>query len=86
MSLQCGQPFSYITVNDTGKARCTYVGEDNAYKISVAKPEGKRPLASPRPRLEDNTKTVLKQIECDGLNWTHMTWDRHKWQALVNTQ
>jgi hypothetical protein len=34
--------------------------EEKAYTTLVGKPEGKRRLASRRPRWEDNTKTDLK--------------------------
>jgi hypothetical protein len=34
----------------------------NAYRISVGKPEGKRPLGRPRYRWVDNVKTDLRKI------------------------
>jgi hypothetical protein len=34
----------------------------NAYKILTAKPEGKKQLARPRSRREDNIKTYLMKI------------------------
>jgi hypothetical protein len=34
----------------------------NKYKISVGKPEGKRPLGRSRHRWEDNIKMDLKEI------------------------
>jgi hypothetical protein len=34
--------------------------ERNAYRISVGKPEGKRPVRRPRRRWEDNIKMDLK--------------------------
>jgi hypothetical protein len=34
----------------------------NAYRILVAKPEGKRPLRTPRGRWVDNIKMDLKEI------------------------
>jgi hypothetical protein len=33
----------------------------NAYRISVGKPEGKRPLGRPRSRWEDNIKMDLRE-------------------------
>jgi hypothetical protein len=35
------------------------MGEINAYKNLIAKPEGKRPLGRPRRRCEDNIKLSL---------------------------
>ena len=32
----------------------------NAYRVSVGKPEGKRPLGRPRRRCEDNIKMDLR--------------------------
>jgi hypothetical protein len=50
-----------------GRACSTNVGEENAYRILVAKPEGKSPLGRPRSRWEDNIKMVLRGVE---LVWT----------------
>jgi hypothetical protein len=42
---------------------CSTNGEKiNAYRIVVAKPEGKRPLARPRRRWVDNIKMDLREI------------------------
>jgi hypothetical protein len=38
----------------------------NAYKISVGKYKGKRPLGISRRRWEDNIKTSLKGIRFEG--------------------
>jgi hypothetical protein len=39
-----------------GRECSTHVEKRNAYNILVGKPEGKRPLGSPRRRWEDNNK------------------------------
>jgi hypothetical protein len=39
----------------------------NAYRTSVGKPEGKRPLGRPRHRWVDNIKMDLGEI--DGMGW-----------------
>jgi hypothetical protein len=57
----------------------------NAYRILVRKPEGKRPLARPRRRWEDNIKIHLRQIRWGGMDWIHLAQDRDQWRALVNT-
>jgi hypothetical protein len=42
---------------------CSKNGEKrDADRISVGKPEGKRPLRRPRRRWEDNIKTNLREI------------------------
>jgi hypothetical protein len=47
----------------------------NAYKISVGKPERKRPIENPRRRLEDNIKMDLKEIRWEGVDWMHLALD-----------
>ena len=37
----------------------------NAYTVSVGKPEGKRPLGTPRSRWEDNIKMDLREMGCE---------------------
>jgi hypothetical protein len=59
-------------------------GRRNAYNILVGKPEGKRPLGSPRHRWED-IRMDLREIGWESVDWTHLTQDRDQWQALVNT-
>jgi hypothetical protein len=41
----------------------------NAYRILVGKPEGKRPLGSPRRRWEANIKMGLREAGWDGIYW-----------------
>jgi hypothetical protein len=57
----------------------------NAYRILVGRPEGKRPLGSPRRRWVDNIKTDLRGIGWDGMDWIDPAQDRDQWRALVNT-
>jgi hypothetical protein len=40
----------------------------SAFKIIIGKPTGKRPLGSPRRRLEDNIRMDLKGIGIDMRN------------------
>jgi hypothetical protein len=61
------------------------MGEKNAYRILVGKPEGKRPLGRPRHRWSDNIKMVLREIGWAGINWIVLAQDRDQWRALVNT-
>jgi hypothetical protein len=39
------------------------------YRVSVGRPEGKRPLGRHRRRWEDNIKMDLREIGIDGANW-----------------
>jgi hypothetical protein len=57
----------------------------NAYRILVGKPEGKRPLRSPRRRWVDNIKMDLREIGWDGMDWIALAQDRVQWRVLVNT-
>jgi hypothetical protein len=57
----------------------------NANRISVRKPEGKRPLGRPRCRLVDNIKMYLREIGWVGMGWIDLAQDRDQWRALVNT-
>jgi len=39
------------------------------YRVSVGKPEGKRPLGRPRHREEDNIKIDFQDVGCGGMDW-----------------
>jgi hypothetical protein len=54
--------------------------KNNAYKILLGKPEGKRPLGRPIRRWVDNIKVDLREIGWDGMDWI----DRDQWRALMN--
>jgi hypothetical protein len=41
----------------------------NVYRLLVGKPEGKRPLGSPRRRSMDNIKMDLLEIGVSVVNW-----------------
>jgi hypothetical protein len=56
----------------------------NAYRLSVGKPEGRRPLGRPRRRWVDNIKMDLLEIGWGGVDWIGLAQDRDKWRALVN--
>jgi hypothetical protein len=45
----------------------------------VGKPEGKRPLGSPRRRREDNIRMDLREIGWEGVDWIHLAQDRDQW-------
>jgi len=53
------------------------------YRVLVGKPEGKRPLGSPRRRWEDNIKMELQEVVSGGVDWIELAQERDRWQALV---
>jgi hypothetical protein len=55
------------------------------YRVLVGRPEGKRPLGTPRRRWGDNTKLDLREIGIDGANWVRLAQDRGHWRAFMNT-
>jgi hypothetical protein len=62
------------------------VGEKrNAYRISVGKSEGKRPLGRPRCRWVDNIKMNLRELGWDGMDWTDLAQDKDQWKVLMDT-
>jgi hypothetical protein len=48
----------------------------NAYRISVGKPEEKRPPGRPRRRSVDNIKMDIRVIRSDGMKWIDLARDR----------
>jgi hypothetical protein len=61
------------------------MGKQNAYRVLVGKPEGKRQLGRPRRRWENNVKMDLRGIGWGGADWIVLAQDRDQWRALVNT-
>jgi hypothetical protein len=54
------------------------------YRVSVGKPEGKRPLGRPRHRWENNIKMDFQEGRCRGMEWIQLAKNRDKGPALVN--
>jgi hypothetical protein len=54
-----------------------------AYRVTVGKPEGRRPLGRPRHRWEDNIKTNLQEVGGE-TDWIDVAQDRDRWLAVVN--
>jgi len=42
----------------------------------------KRPLGGTRGKLEDNIKEELAEMECEGVEWSHVAQDMDKWELL----
>jgi hypothetical protein len=55
----------------------------NAYKISVGKPEGKRPLR--RPRCRWDTMDLIREIGLEVVYFIHLAQDMNQWRPVVNT-
>jgi hypothetical protein len=51
----------------------------------LGKSEGKRPVASPGYRCDNNTEVHLKQEGWEGIEWIYLAQDRDVLSALVNT-
>jgi hypothetical protein len=65
-----------------GHVACT--GEKRgAYRVLVGRPEGRRQLARPRRRCEDNIKMHLQEVGW-GMDWIELAQYRDRWRALVN--
>jgi len=59
-------------------------GKD-VYRFLVGRPEGKRPLGTPKHRWEDNIKMDPKKMGIDEANWIRLAQDRVQWRAFVST-
>jgi len=53
------------------------------YRVSVGKPEGKRPVRRRRSRWEDNIKMDLQEIGCGGMDWIELAQGRDRWRKLM---
>jgi len=55
------------------------IGESKGvHRVSVGKPEGKRPLGIPRRRWEDNIKMDLQEVGCGSMDWIELASDRDR--------
>ena len=55
----------------------------NAYRVSVGKPESKRPLGRQRRRWEDNIKVDLRKLGCDPRDWIALAENRDQWRTYL---
>jgi hypothetical protein len=55
----------------------------SVYRILVGKPEGRRPLGTPRRRWIDNIKIDLSEIGLSVVDWIGLAQDRYRWRTLV---
>jgi len=49
-----------------------------AYRVSVVKPEGKRPLRRPRLRWKDYIKMDLQEVGWEGMDWIGLAQGRDR--------
>jgi hypothetical protein len=56
----------------------------NAYKISVVKPQGRRPRGAARCIWDDNIQMNIKDTGCEDEGWIQTAQDWVQWRALVN--
>jgi hypothetical protein len=62
------------------------MGEDKVvHRVLVRKPEGKRSLARPRRRWENNIKMAIQEVAGGRGDWMELAQDRDRWRALVGT-
>jgi hypothetical protein len=50
----------------------------DSYTILVEKPEGKRPLGSPRLRWEDSINMDLQELGFEVMDWIELAQDRDR--------
>jgi hypothetical protein len=74
-----------VKEDEMGKTCSTNGERRNAYRISMGKPEGKRPLGRPRRRWVNNIKMGLREIGWGCMDWIDLAQDRDQWRAHVNT-
>jgi hypothetical protein len=58
--------------------------ERKVYKVLVGKPEGRRPLGTPRRRWEDGVRMDLGETGLGGVDWIRLAQDRDRWRAVVS--
>jgi len=61
-----------------------YGARRGAYRVSVGKPEGKRPPGKARRRWKDNNKMDLQEVGCGSMELIDLAQERDSLRALVN--
>jgi hypothetical protein len=85
-----GSSLTIVRVIKSGRMRwaghVARMGEGRGvYRVSVWRPEGKRPLGRPRRKWEVNIKMDLREMGIDGANWSQLAQGRVQWRTCVNT-
>jgi hypothetical protein len=60
-------------------------GKNNAYRLLIGKPKGKKPLGRPRSRWVDNNRMDLGEVGWGDVDWIGLAKDRNRWRVLVNS-
>ena len=68
---------------EMGRACSTYGDREDAYRILVGKPEGRRQLGRPRRRWKGDNNMDLREVG-RGMDWIDVAQDRDRWRAFVN--
>jgi hypothetical protein len=58
--------------------------EREVYKVFMGKPEGRRPLGSPRRGWENEIRMDLRETGWGSVNWIRLAPDRDRWRAVMN--
>jgi hypothetical protein len=58
--------------------------EENASRLFMGNPEGRRPVGRPRSRLVDNFKMNIGEIGWGGVNLIRLARSRYEWGSLVS--
>ena len=58
--------------------------EGGAYRVLVGKPEGKRPLETPRCRWVNSIRMDFQEVGCGYMDWIGLAQDRDGWRTLVS--
>ena len=53
-------------------------------RVSVGKPEGKRPVERSRRSWDNNNKMDLQKVGCGSMGLIEVAQDRDRWRALVS--
>jgi hypothetical protein len=58
--------------------------ERKVYKVSVGKPEGKRPLGRQKHRWEDRIRLDFGEIGLGIVDWIQLAQDTDRWRGVVS--
>jgi len=66
-----------------GHVACMGEGR-GVYSVLVGRSEGNRRLGRPTHTREDNTKTDLRMIGINEMNWIRLDQDRVQWRTFLS--